>query len=71
MRLLSEAGLPVAPYCVLGEHDDPSKAADLGPRLVAKLADVPHRTECGAVMVDVAAADLAGGSRSAAPARPG
>ena len=60
MRLLSEAGLPIAPYCVLGEHDDPSVAADLGPRLVAKLADVPHRTESGAVMVDVAAADLPG-----------
>jgi hypothetical protein len=58
MRLLSEAGVPVAPYCVLGEHDDPSVAADLGPQLVAKLADVPHRTECGAVMVDVAAEDL-------------
>jgi acyl-CoA synthetase (NDP forming) len=59
MRLLSEAGLPVAPYCVLGEHDDPSVAADLGPRLVAKLADVPHRTESGAVIVDISAADLA------------
>jgi acetate---CoA ligase (ADP-forming) len=58
MRLLWEAGLPVAPYRVLGEHDDPSVAADLGPYLVAKLADVPHRTECGAVMVDVPASDL-------------
>jgi acyl-CoA synthetase (NDP forming) len=58
MRLLSEAGLPVAPYCVLGEHDDPSKASPLGPRLVAKLADVPHRTESGAVMVDVPASGL-------------
>jgi succinyl-CoA synthetase beta subunit len=58
MRLLSEGGLPVAPYCVLGEHDDPSLAAHLGPRLVAKLADVPHRTENGAVMVDVPASEL-------------
>jgi len=58
MWLLSEAGLPVAPYCVLGEHDDPSVAADLGPHLVAKLADVPHRTEFGAVVVDVPAAGL-------------
>jgi acetate---CoA ligase (ADP-forming) len=58
MRLLSEAGLPVAPYCVLGEHDDPSVATDLGPYLVAKLADVPHRTECDAVMVDVPASGL-------------
>ena len=58
MRLLSGAGLAVAPYCVLGEHDDPSVAADLGPLLVAKLADVPHRTECGAVIVDVPASGL-------------
>jgi acetate---CoA ligase (ADP-forming) len=58
MRLLSDAGLPIAPYCVLGERDDPSVAADLGPHLVAKLADVPHRTECGAVMVDVPASGL-------------
>jgi acyl-CoA synthetase (NDP forming) len=58
MRLLSEVGLPVAPFCVLGDHDDPSVAAHLGPRLVAKLADVPHRTEVGAVMVDVPASGL-------------
>ena len=58
MRLLSQAGLPVAPYVVLGEHDDPSVAAHLGPRLVAKLADVPHRTECDAVIVNVSQSDL-------------
>jgi acyl-CoA synthetase (NDP forming) len=60
MRLLSDAGLPVAPYRVLGEYDDPSEAAHLGPHFVAKLADVPHRTECGAVMVDVPASGLSG-----------
>jgi acyl-CoA synthetase (NDP forming) len=53
MRLLSEARLPVAPWCVLGEDDDPSAAVHLGSRLVVKLADVPHRTESGAVLVDV------------------
>ena len=58
MRLLSDAGLPVAPWCVLGEHDEPSAAAHLGPHLVAKLADVPHRTENGAVLVDVQASEL-------------
>jgi succinyl-CoA synthetase beta subunit len=58
MRLLSEAGLPVAPWCVLGENDDPSAAAHLGPHLVAKLADVPHRTESGAVLVDVPPSEL-------------
>jgi len=59
MRLLSEAGLRVAPFCVLDERDDPVRAGDLGPRLVVKLADVPHRTEAGAVMVDVPASGLA------------
>ena len=58
MRLLSEAGLRVAPFCVLDEQDDPVRAGDLGPRLVVKLADVPHRTEAGAVMVDVPASGL-------------
>jgi acyl-CoA synthetase (NDP forming) len=58
MRLLTEAGLPVAPHCVLDERDDPTAAADLGPRLVVKLADVPHRTERGAVVVDVSPSDL-------------
>ena len=58
MQLLSEAGVPVAPYIVLGEHDGPSAAANLGPRLVAKLADVPHRTECDAVIVGVSESDL-------------
>ena len=60
MRLLAEAGFTVAPYCVLDERDDPTSATDLGPRLVVKLADVPHRTEMGAVMMDVPASGLAG-----------
>jgi acyl-CoA synthetase (NDP forming) len=58
MRLLSEAGVPVAPHSVLDEGDDPAAAAALGPRLVVKLADVPHRTEIGAVLVDVSSSDL-------------
>jgi acyl-CoA synthetase (NDP forming) len=60
MRLLSEAGVPVAPFVTLneGEADAPGLAA-LGSRLVVKLADVPHRTELGAVAVDVAPSDLA------------
>jgi acyl-CoA synthetase (NDP forming) len=59
MRLLADAGLRVAPYAVLreGETEAPG-LADLGPRLVVKLADVPHRTELGAVALGVAPADV-------------
>jgi acyl-CoA synthetase (NDP forming) len=59
MRLLCEAGVAVAPYVVLGDGElDVPGLAGLGPRLVVKLADVPHRTELGAVELDVAPADL-------------
>lgn len=59
MELLRAAGLEVAPYVVVSEQD--SEAPDvslLGERLVVKLADVPHRTELGAVAVGVAPADV-------------
>ncbi|HEX5587121.1 MAG TPA: acetate--CoA ligase family protein [Acidimicrobiia bacterium] len=61
MRRLEAAGVPVAPYVVL-EPDAEAPFADadtLGERLVVKLADVPHRTELGAVRVGVAATELA------------
>jgi acyl-CoA synthetase (NDP forming) len=55
MALLVEAGFAVAPFVMLpdGTRDDPGIAA-LGDQLVVKLADVPHRTELGAVIVGVA-----------------
>ena len=59
MRLLGDAGVPVAPYVVVGEGDALPDVSGLGGRLVVKLADVPHRTELGAVALDVAPADLA------------
>jgi acyl-CoA synthetase (NDP forming) len=61
MGLLESAGIAVAPYVVLAEdaEDDPAIGA-LGDRVVVKLADVPHRTELGAVRVGVAPSDIVG-----------
>jgi acetate---CoA ligase (ADP-forming) len=60
MALLSEAGIDVAPFVVIRANESiPSGAALLGDRLVVKLADVPHRTELGAVRLNVTHADLA------------
>ena len=59
MDLLTAAGIPVAPYCLL-DGDDPAQwqiPAGLGRRVVLKLANVPHRTELGAVRSDVALGD--------------
>jgi len=64
MVALAAAGIAVAPYVVLadGVEDDPALAA-LGDRLVVKLADVPHRTELGAVRLDVAPSRVAAAVR--------
>jgi acetate---CoA ligase (ADP-forming) len=60
MALLSEAGIDVAPFVVIRANElIPSGAAVLGDRLVVKLADVPHRTELGAVRLNMTHADLA------------
>jgi acyl-CoA synthetase (NDP forming) len=60
MTLLSDAGIAVAPYVVLDDDvDDHPGIAALGDRLVVKLADVPHRTELGAVRVGVAPSEVA------------
>jgi len=59
MALLERAGIAVAPYVVLAENteDDPAIGA-LGDRVVVKLADVPHRTELGAVRVGIAPSEV-------------
>lgn len=60
MDLLADVGLAVAPWVVLdeGTTDDPHLRR-LGDELVVKLADVPHRTELGAVRVGVAPGQVA------------
>ncbi|MDE3205000.1 MAG: acetate--CoA ligase family protein [Acidobacteriota bacterium] len=60
MELLESAGFAVAPYVLLepGQVDHAGLNA-LGPTLVVKLADVPHRTELGAVRVGVTPETLA------------
>jgi acyl-CoA synthetase (NDP forming) len=60
MDLLAATGIPIAPYCLL-DGDDPAHwqiPAELGSRVVLKLANVPHRTELGAVRADVALGDV-------------
>jgi acetate---CoA ligase (ADP-forming) len=56
-RLLAEHGVPVAPYRVvegLDAVDDVAVTlAGLGDSLVVKLADVPHRSDLGAVRLGV------------------
>jgi acyl-CoA synthetase (NDP forming) len=59
MRLLSRFGIPVAPYRVIGESDPVDPAAlGLGDRYVVKIADCAHRTDIGAVHLNVTACDL-------------
>jgi acyl-CoA synthetase (NDP forming) len=60
MELLRSHGIPVAPYHVIAAGADPGSAAVpfAGPYVV-KLADVAHRTELGAVLLDVPGEELA------------
>jgi acyl-CoA synthetase (NDP forming) len=66
MDLLRAVNIPVAPYCFI-EHGDLTRHGDegrsgipggFGDHVVLKLADVPHRTEIGAVRAGVAIADV-------------
>ena len=60
MRMLADVGIAVAPWVVLdGGATDHPDLAGLGQRLVVKLADIPHRTEVGAVRTGVTPGELA------------
>lgn len=64
MHLLAGCGVPVAPYLVVGAAADPcSLSVGFEGPYAVKLADVPHRTEIGAVEVGVPAAGLIGAIR--------
>ncbi|MBF6277879.1 MULTISPECIES: acetate--CoA ligase family protein [Nocardia] len=56
MDLLAEFGIPTAPHCVVGGGEQAAPGFE-GPYAV-KLADVPHRTELGAVALNVTRVDL-------------
>ncbi|CAB4924817.1 unannotated protein [freshwater metagenome] len=58
MELLADAGVPVAPYTIVDGTGAATPAFE-GPYVV-KLADVPHRTEIGAVRLNVSADGLGG-----------
>lgn len=57
MRLLEENGIPVAPYQLITGDADVSAPSFAGPYVV-KLADVAHRTEHGAVLLNIDADGL-------------
>ncbi|GAB3275454.1 acetate--CoA ligase family protein [Kineosporia babensis] len=57
MNLLLSQGIPVAPYHLIGVAEPASSPSFAGP-FVVKLADVGHRTEHGAVLLNVAPAEL-------------
>jgi acetate---CoA ligase (ADP-forming) len=63
MRLIADAGIPVAPFVVLDRADDDDRIDALGSHVVVKLADVPHRTELDAVRLGVARAEVAAVAR--------
>jgi len=57
MTLLASSGLTVAPYALVGADEPVVPPGFEGPYVV-KLADVPHRTDVGAVRVGVTADEL-------------
>jgi acyl-CoA synthetase (NDP forming) len=57
MKLLSAAGIPVAPYRVIAAGQTHIDLPE-GDRFVVKLADIPHRTDIGALRFNVGPRDV-------------
>lgn len=60
MKLLTEFGIPVAPYTVVAPVGQPAVDVPFPGPYVVKLADVPHRSDIGAVRIGVNAGELSG-----------
>ncbi|HKP24476.1 MAG TPA: acetate--CoA ligase family protein [Dongiaceae bacterium] len=58
MELLCSFGVPVAPYTIVEADGDAEIIPQLEQPFVVKLADVPHRSDIGAVRLGVTAAQL-------------
>lgn len=58
MALLSDVGVPIVPHTLLPAGPSGCTFEQMGPRLVVKLADVPHRAVIGAVEVDVVPSEV-------------
>ena len=58
MELLTAFGVPLAPYVVLRSTDSAKKLPPFPGPYVVKLADLPHRSDIGAVRLVVAPDDL-------------
>jgi acyl-CoA synthetase (NDP forming) len=63
MRLLESVGVATAPYVLYGADSDPNDPPPFDGPYVVKLADVAHRTEHGAVFIEVPFGDLARSTR--------
>jgi acyl-CoA synthetase (NDP forming) len=59
MGLLTDVGIAVADHVLVRPADEVPDLRHLGDSVVVKLADVPHRTELGAVSVGVPIEDVA------------
>jgi acetate---CoA ligase (ADP-forming) len=62
LGLLRRAGIPSAPVRILGADDDGVRGGEMpfGPPFVVKVADIPHRSQVGAVRLGVSADALQG-----------
>lgn len=59
MSVLAAAGIPVAPYVVVEPGGAVEEVLPFAPPYVVKLADVPHRSDIGAIRTGVQPAEVA------------